>query len=138
MEFRDKLKKRLHLGIAYIVIGIIMIISSFVFDNVNPFISSYGLALAVMGVVRIRNYKLITKNDETIRRQEIAETDERNIALSNKAKSWAFYLYVIGASILVITLQFTQMRDLATEIAYTVCILIALYWISYWVLRRKY
>ncbi len=138
MGFRDKLKKRLYFGIAYIVIGILMITISSVLDNVNPFISSYGLAIVVIGIARIRQYKRITKNDETIRRQEIAETDERNIALSNKARNWAFFLYVMGASVLVIVLQFTPMRDTATLIAYTVCILVALYWISYWVLRRKY
>ena len=138
MEYRDKLKKRLNLGIAYIVIGILMIMISSVLDNVNPFISSYGLAVVVIGFARIRQYKRITKNDETIRRQEIAETDERNIAISNKARSWAFFLYVMGASILVIILQFTPMRDTATLIAFTVCVLVALYWISYWVLRRKY
>ena len=138
MEYRDKLKKRLNLGIAYIVIGILMIMISSVLDNVNPFISSYGLAVVVIGFARIRQYKRITKNDETIRKQEIAETDERNIALANKARSWAFFLYVMGASILVIILQFTPMRDTATLIAYTVCILVVLYWISYWVLRRKY
>lgn len=138
MEYRDKLKKRLNLGIAYIVIGVLMIASGFVLENTDTFISSFGFALALMGVVRIRNYKLITRNDDTIRKQEIAETDERNIALANKARSWAFFLYVMGASILVIILQFTPMRDTATLIAYTVCILVVLYWISYWVLRRKY
>ena len=40
MEYRDKLKKRLNLGIAYIVIGILMIMISSVLDNVNPFILS--------------------------------------------------------------------------------------------------
>jgi len=138
MGYRDKLKKRLYFGIAYIAVGLFMIALSFILDNVDTFVSSYGLAIAVIGIARIRQYKRVTKNEETIRRQEIAETDERNIALSNKARNWAFVLYVMGASILVIVLQFTDMRDTATLIAYTVCILVALYWASYWILRRKY
>ena len=85
MDFKKKLKTRLYTAISYIVIGIVMIIVSNILKTDNDFLSSFGLALSVCGVVRIRNYFIITKNDETIRKQEIAETDERNISISNKA-----------------------------------------------------
>ncbi len=138
MEFKDKLKMRLNLGIAFIVIGVIMIGTGFVVDNVDPFVSSFGFALVLMGIIRVRNYKIITKDEKSIRKREIAETDERNISLSNKARSWAFILYIMVASIIVIVLQFTSMRETATMIGYSVCALVALYWGSYFVLRKKY
>ena len=88
-------------------------------------------------IVRVRNHFLITKNDETIKKQQIAETDERNIAISEKAKSYAFNLYVILACITVIVLQIMKITELATTIGMTVCALLIIYWISYFILHKK-
>jgi len=91
----------------------------------------------VCGLVRVRNYRRITKSDETVRRQEIAETDERNIAIANRAKSWAFALYLMLTSSLVIVLEILNRVELATVLAGSVCALVLLYWGSYWVIRRR-
>ena len=91
MEFRKKLKTRLYIAIAYIVIGIITTAAAFVLKIENEFFQSYGIALAVCGILRLRQYIKLTSSEENIRKQEIAESDERNIAIANKARSWAFY-----------------------------------------------
>ena len=104
----------------------------------NEFLSSFGFALAVIGIAKMRNYFFITKNEETIKKQEIAESDERNITIADKAKSIAFIAYIIAAGIAVIVLQILNMPQLATIIAYTVCSLIVIYWISYFFIRKKY
>jgi len=137
MTFREKLKKRLHIAIGYIVIGVTMIVLAAVLKLENEFLSSFGFALVVCGLVRVRNYRRITKSDETVRRQEIAETDERNIAIANRAKSWAFSLYVFLTCVLVIMLEIVNWVELATVLAGSVCALVLLYWGSYWVIRRR-
>ena len=91
MEFKKKLKTRLYIAIIYISLGIMMITGTFAIKTDNDFISSFGFALVVMGIVRIRNYFMITKNEETIKKQQIAETDERNLSILNKAKSNAHH-----------------------------------------------
>ena len=65
MEFKKKLKTRLYIAIIYISLGIMMITGTFAIKTDNDFISSFGFALVVMGIVRIRNYFMITKNEET-------------------------------------------------------------------------
>lgn len=137
MDFMKKLKTRLYVAISYIVIGAVMIAVSFITKTTNEFVSSFGFALLVIGIVRIRNHFIITKNDETIKKQQIAETDERNISIANKAKSLSFRLYVFAASIAVIVLQFLEMSELASIIGFTVCALILIYWISYFIIRKK-
>ena len=137
MDFRKKLRTRLYLAISYIVIGAVMIAASFITKTTNEFVSSFGFALLLIGLVRIRNYFIITKNDETIKKQEIAETDERNISIANRAKSLSFTLYVFAASIAVIVLQILEMGELASVIGFTVCALIIIYWISYFIIRKK-
>ena len=135
MEFRQKLKKRLYFAIFYIVLGIAIIVTG----NMKKveFLSSYGLVLAVVGIVQVRNYFCITKNEETLKRREIAEKDERNIAISDKAKGFAFMAYILAASVLVIILQISGKAELSTVIAETVCALLIFYWASYFVIRKK-
>ena len=60
MEFKKKLKIRLWVAISYIVLGIAMATVAIVSKTENQFISSFGLALTVMGIARVRNYFLIT------------------------------------------------------------------------------
>ena len=55
MNFKEKLKVRLYLGIGYIIIGLAMII---IFNIVNTgieFLSSMGLALIVVGFIKIKH-----------------------------------------------------------------------------------
>ena len=137
MDFRKKLKTRLCFALAYIIIGIAMIAVSFVTENYNEFLSPMGAALLIIGIARVRNHFLITKSDETVKKQQIAETDERNIAISNRAKSVAFNLYVLIACVAVIVLQFMEKSFLASTIGLTVCVLLLIYWISYFIISKK-
>ena len=61
MEFKKKLKTRLYVAIAFIVLGIIMITSTFIVKTDNHFVSSYGLALVIMGIARLKKHFIITK-----------------------------------------------------------------------------
>lgn len=138
MNYLNKLKIRLYLAIGYIVLGIAMII---VFNTIytdNEFLSSFGFALTVIGIAKLRNYFLITKSEETLKKQEITESDERNITIANKARSLSFMVYIIAAGLAVIVLQIFNMPQIATFLAYTVCFLIVIYWICYLIIRRKY
>jgi len=137
MEFKKKLRTRLYIAIAYIVLGIALIAGSFITKTEDSFFSSFGLAIVIMGLVRIRNYRLITKNEEMVRKQEIAETDERTVSIIHKARSHAFSIYVMVACVAVIVLSFIKMHDIARVIAFSVFLLLIIYWILYWVYQKK-
>lgn len=137
MEFKKKLKARLYIGISYIVLGILMIIGTFMIKPTNDFISAFGFALILMGLVRIRNHHIITKNEETIRKQEINETDERNLLIMHKAKSTAFSIYLLLSCIAVIILSIINIHEIAQWISYSVFLLIIIYWICYWIYYKK-
>lgn len=137
MDFRKKLKMRFYFALSYIIIGLALIIVSIVTEDANEFLSSFGAALLVIGIARVRNHFIITKNEQSIKKQEIIESDERNIAISNRAKNFSFNLYVILAGITVIVLQILKISELATIIGLTVCVLILIYWVSYFIIRKK-
>jgi purine-cytosine permease-like protein len=137
MDFRRKLKIRLYVAIAYVILGIALIVTFNIIKTENDFLSSFGLALVVIGVVHIRRYFLITKNEETIKRRQIAETDERNIAIADKAKSIAFIVYVVLAAVAIIVLELLEYSLLSIVLSLTIGLLVAVYWIAYWTMYKK-
>ena len=137
MDFKKKLRVRLYLALSYIVIGLAMIIAFNVIKTENNFLSSFGFALFVIGIVRIRQYRLITKDEETITKRQISETDERNISIQNKAKSVSFIVYVFLASVSVIILELLNKTYLAIILSSTIWVLVLIYWISYFIINKK-
>lgn len=138
MEFKKKLKIRFWLAISYIVLGLGMIIVALVIKPKNEFLSGFGFAVALIGVVRLRNYLIITKSEERVKAQEIAEKDERNIAIADKAKSFSFMLYILVACIGVIVLHLLGKTQIALILSSSVCTLVVIYWIAYYIIRKKY
>ncbi|MDD4689453.1 MAG: hypothetical protein PHE51_06870 [Eubacteriales bacterium] len=138
MDFKKRLKQRLTLSIFYIVLGIVIIIVANVTKTNNDFVSSFGLILAVIGIGQIRKNSLIARSEDRIKRQEIRETDERNLEIMHKAKSLTFSLFIIIAGSAVIVLQLMNKPELALPIAQVVCVFLMLYWVSYFIIRRKY
>ena len=137
MNFKKKLKVRLYFAIGFTVLGLLLMLVFNIFSTGNEYISTFGFAMIIVGIVRIRSYVLITKNEETIKKQQIVETDERNIAIANKAKSVSFIIYILIASVAVIVFQFLNKPQISYIISLSVSVLVLIYWISYWIIRKK-
>lgn len=138
MEFKKKLKTRLYIAVSYIVLGLILILADALNHFDNDFSFSFGVALVVMGAVRLIRHKKITKDDTSIRKQEIAETDERFLMMSERAKSWAFSFSLLAGGLGVIVLSLLGKHSQAQPFAWYVCGMIFLYWICWNILRKKY
>lgn len=137
MNFKKKLKIRLFVAISYVILGIAMIVVFNIIKTDNSFFSSFGFALTIIGIARIRNYFLITKDEETITKRQIAENDERNISIANKAKSVAFLAYILVVCTSITILYALNKTQLAFILSGTVCFLLLVYWISYWIISKK-
>ena len=136
MDFKKRMKIRLWTNIIYIVLGVAMIAAGFITKTDNEFVSSFGLTLTVVGLALIK--KNIITSEEKLKRREIAENDERNIAIVHKARSWAFSFYVILGCLAVIVLSLLSLHDIARWISVGVFSLIAIYWICYFIVRKRY
>lgn len=136
MEFSKKLKLRLCLAGLYTALGVVSIVI-YVFFKENTVLLTFGAAFIAMGILRIASYFRITKDSESIRAKKIAETDERNIAIIERAKSLAFGIYTFGAAITVIVLELAGKNALASVIALSLCPLIFIYWLSYIILQKR-
>lgn len=137
MDFKNKMKKRLYMSVILVLIGVLMAAVPFISKSENTFISSYGAALAACGAVKISQYCKTMKSEESMRKREIMENDERNISIANRAKSMTFSFYVILCGIAIIVLGFMGRYDSAQMISLSVCALLAIYLCSYFYISKR-
>ncbi|MBQ7033550.1 MAG: hypothetical protein IJN25_07835 [Clostridia bacterium] len=137
MNFKNKLKTRLYYGIICIVLGVIMIIGVTATKSENEYVSAFGFALAMVGVARIIQYLKITKDEDSIKKQKINETDERNLSIIQKAKSATFSIYLLISCTVVIITVLMDMPDVAKWIGYSQFVLVIIYWICYFIYQKK-
>ena len=88
MAFEKKMKQRRIIALSYIALGLALAIADVLMDSENYFFCSFGVALLVMGILRLRRYRKITASDQTMRKQELAENDERTRMISERAKKY--------------------------------------------------
>lgn len=138
MDFRKKMKQRLYLAVSYIVFGAALALAALITKSENQFLSAFGIALAVMGVLRLFQYRRITKNTDSLRKRQLAETDERNRMIAERAKSWTFSFSLMAAGIAVVVLSVLGKHNLAQPISWVMCGMVLLYWVFYHIANRKY
>lgn len=138
MGFKKKMQQRRTIAISYMALGLVLIVTDIIKQTGNYFFSSFGIALILMGILRLFRYRKITSSDQTMRRQEVAESDERTRMIAERARSWAFSLSITGAGIAVIVLSLLGHHDEAMPFSWYVCGMVVLYWISFFIVRRKY
>ena len=107
-------------------------------EIVDEFWSGMGSALLVIGIIRLLRFYRLKKNDAYREKMETAVTDERNQFIRAKAWSWAGYLFIIVTALGTIIFRILG-QDLLSQVASgAVCLMLVLYWVSYFILRKKY
>lgn len=138
MDFKKKMKQRLYLAVSYLVLGLILIIAAVTTTFQNPFFFSFGIAMVVMGFLRLIQYRKITRDSQALRKQELTETDERNRMMAERARSWTFSLSILIAGVAVIVLSLLGYHEEALPFAWFVCGMVVLYWVCWIIIRTKY
>ena len=67
MEFEKKMKQRLYMAYLFILFGIVLVAVAVWKQLDNEFFFAYGVALLVIGIVRIRQYRKQTASPEAMR-----------------------------------------------------------------------
>lgn len=125
------------LSILYILIGVTFIVCNLL-NTVDDFWSGMGAAFAVIGLLqmlRLIRYKTSLKYKEET---DTAVNDERNRFIGMKAWSWAGYLYIMIAAVATIVCKLLNQETLMFFCSGSVCVILILYWVSYFILRKKY
>lgn len=93
------------------------------------------LFIAVLQAIRLIRYRTSAKYKEET---DTAVNDERNRFISSKAWAWAGYLYIMISAIATIVLKLLGQETLMFFCSGSVCVILVLYWVSYFILRKKY
>ena len=132
-----KKDKRMIVSIIWVVLGTVLIAMAFA-EKMDVFWNGVGSGLLVVGVLQLLRQYRFNKNETYREKIEIEEKDERNHFLRNKAWAWSGYLFVMLAAVSCIVLRIAGQELLSFAASGAVCFMLVLYWISYWVLRKKY
>ena len=132
-----KKDKRFLLAIIYVVIGIVLM-GFAIAGKLDEFWSGMGSTLLVIGILRLVRAYRFNKNEAYREKLEVEASDERNHFIRNKAWAWAGYMFVIIMGIAVIVFKIMGQETMSMAAARAVCLVITLFWISFYILKRKY
>lgn len=135
MSFTKKMKIRYYSAFALLIIGIALWI--YFSYSKNDMASSFGTAFIIIAAARIIQYIRLRKIPEAMQKREIAEEDERNILIWTKARSLTLSSYAVIISILSVVLYVTNHSQTAKILSYSLLLLLSLYYICYFVIRKK-
>lgn len=134
---RNKYAKNIYWVITWFAIGIVLTVLSRmgVLDSYWNGAGSGLVAVAVIQLIRQMRYR---SDDEYREKVDVEINDERNKYISTKAWAWAGYLFVLIMAVGVIASKALGYDEMSMYASWSLCILLVLYWGSYWVLRKKY
>ena len=132
-----KSSKRLIASLVEVVVGLILVICSFL-GLVDEYWSGMGTALILVGIIMLLRLLRYNTNSEYKEKVDIEIKDERNSYLRVKAWAIAGYLFVMTGAIASIVFKIMGNDAYSMLSGCAVCLIMVLYWISYCVLKRKY
>ena len=137
MNFKKKLTIRMYTAVACLIIGVVLMVLPFALKLDNEYMSTFGFTLIAIGIARLRQHFRITRTEETIRQQEIRETDERNLEIARKAKSITFSCCLLLTCVAVIVLECLKIEPYSTILGASMCVQLLVYWITYLILQKR-
>lgn len=132
-----KKNRRVIVNIIWVILGAALIALAFA-GKVDVFWNGMGSGLLVVGALQLLRQYRFSKNEAYREKIEIEEKDERNQFIRNKTWAWTGYLFVIIAAVLCIVFKIIGQEVLSFAASGAVCLILVLYWISYFILRKKY
>ena len=126
------------MNLAWAVFGAGMTLYWFLSGADNTYSLSLGIAFIIMGIIRTVQYNHLVRDEKAMKEKEIAETDERNKMMSERAKSWTFSLSLFVSGDICIILSLLGKHEAALPFAWYLCGMTVVYWIFWNIIRKKY
>ena len=125
------------MSVIWMILGMTLFVLGLM-ELVDEFWAGMGSALVTVGVLQMIKYYRLSRNEKYREKMEIEMKDERNHFIRNKAWAWTGYLFVLIVSMCTIVFHLFGQNVLSMASGMAVCLMLNLYWISYFILRKKY
>ncbi|MGM9662412.1 MAG: hypothetical protein ACI3WR_04905 [Oscillospiraceae bacterium] len=130
-------QKRFIYYIALLVLGAALLLAGYT-GALEEFWSGFGGGLLGVSAIRLLDFARYRRNGDYKKQVDVREKDERNHFLADKARSWTMYFSVLLLGVLCLGFQIAGLHLYSLFCGYTVCGMMAIYWLCWLVLRRKY
>ncbi|MBP5743733.1 MAG: hypothetical protein J6W44_02305 [Oscillospiraceae bacterium] len=130
--------KRLALSVFWAVAGLVLVALSLAGVLQDSVYAGMGGALTAVGALQvIRNLKY-RKDPEYREKVDVELNDERSKYLRMKSWAWTGYIVVLVQAVGVIVAMILGKETVQMVLAYSVCLILLVYLITYLVLNKKY
>lgn len=130
--------KRLLLSIFWIIVGVILIIACAKDAENSNLWSGIGGGLMGVGLLQLFQQLRYRKDPEYKEKKDIEASDERNSFIRMKAWSWTGYIFTIGAAVLSVVFLTMGKAEVNQILALCVCAMLVTYFVSYYIINKKY
>ena len=130
--------KRLVLSIFWIILGAVLMWLAIAEVIDAAYWSGMGGALIAVGVLQVIRNLRYRNNPEYQEKLDIEYGDERNKYLRMMSWAWTGYIVVLIEAIGVVVALIMGQHTIQVILAYSVCLIVGIYWIVYMILKRKY
>ena len=130
--------KRLALSIFWVILGAALIALSVaeVLDSARY--SAMGGGLVAVGALQIARNLKYRKDTQYREKIDIELKDERSRFLRMQSWAWTGYVVVLVQGVGAVVAMALGKETVQLVLSYSVCLIIAVYWVSYLILSRKY
>ncbi len=130
--------KKLLLSIFWMILGAVLLGLSVTEVLDSSMYAGMGGALIAVGALQVARNLRYRKDPEYREKVDTEVSDERNRFLRMKSWSWTGYIVVLAEGFGSVAAMVLGKRELQLTLAYSVCLILVIYWVTYLVLSKKY
>lgn len=130
--------KKLLLSIFWMILGAVLLGLSIAEVLDSSMYAGMGGALIAVGALQIARNLRYRKDPEYREKIDTEANDERNSFLRMKSWSWTGYIVVLAEGFGSVAAMVLGKRELQLTLAYSVWLILVVYWISFFIISKKY
>ena len=130
--------KKLLLSIFWMILGAVLLGLSIAEVLDSSMYAGMGGALIAVGALQIARNLKYRKDPEYREKIDTEVSDERNSFLRMKSWSWTGYIVVLAEGFGSVAAMVLGKRELQLTLAYSVWLILVVYWISFFIISKKY
>ncbi len=131
-------KRKLILSIFWMILGAVLLGLSIAGVLDSSMYAGMGGALIAVGALQLARNLKYRKDPEYREKIDTEANDERNRFLRMKSWSWTGYVVVLVEGFGSVAAMVLGKRELQLTLAYSVWLIMVVYWISFFIISKKY
>ena len=130
--------RKLILSIFWMILGAVLLGLSVTEVLDSSMYAGMGGALIAVGALQVARNLRYRKDPEYREKIDTEANDERNSFLRMKSWSWTGYIVVLVEGFGSVAAMVLGKRELQLTLAYSVWLILVVYWISFFIISKKY